>query len=91
MVERIKEQYQAKIEEQNAQMIEFSLVNEGVLRENAELKAALEESKLNLDKVIALMKNDMRVIKNEWEKRCQEVELTAEKNMVLYRNVSYSL
>ncbi len=82
IIEEMKEKFRGKIEEQMAQIKELATINETLAKEGAELREELDENKLNCEKIIALMKNDMRVIKNEWEKRCQEIELGSEKTIV---------
>ena len=82
MMEEMKGKYKVKIEEQMTQIMDLQSLNENLIKDVNMLKEELEESKMNCEKIIALMKNDMRVIKNEWEKRCQELELTSERNMV---------
>lgn len=82
MIEEMKEKFRIKLEEQMTQIKELTIMNEDLVKEGVVLREELEESKLNCEKIIALMKNDMRVIKNEWEKRCQEVELASERAVV---------
>lgn len=82
MMEEMKIKFKIKAEEQMTQIMDLTVVNENLVKELASLKEELDESKLNCEKIIALMKNDMRVIKNEWEKRCQEVELSSERTIV---------
>ena len=84
MMEEMKGKYKVKIEEQMTQIMDLQSLNENLIKDVNMLKEELEESKMNCEKIIALMKNDMRVIKNEWEKRCQELELTSERNMVFF-------
>jgi len=84
MIEEMKEKFRVKIEEQMTQIRDLTLTNEDLVKEGTTLREELTESKLNCEKIIALMKNDMRVIKNEWEKRCQEVELASERTVVTF-------
>ena len=86
MMEEMKGKYKVKIEEQMAQIMDLQALNENLTKDVVALKEELEESKMNCEKIIALMKNDMRVIKNEWEKRCSEVEHNAELAMVRDKN-----
>jgi len=90
MIEEMKEKFRLRIEEQMTQIKELTIVNEDLVREGTLLREELDESKLNCEKIIALMKNDMRVIKNEWEKRCQEIELASERTVVGSSNKFYS-
>lgn len=91
MMEEMKGKYKVKIEEQMAQIMDLQTLNENLTKDVAVLKEELEESKMNCEKIIALMKNDMRVIKNEWEKRCQEVEHNAEITMVSLLKIEFLL
>lgn len=84
IIEDMKNKFKVKIEEHKTQIMDLSMANEALVKENMIMKEELEESKMNCDKIIAVMKNDMRYIKNEWENRCHEIELASEKAIVKF-------
>lgn len=89
IIEDMKNKFKLKIEEHKTQIMELSMANEELVKGTVLLKEEMEECRLNCDKIIAVMKNDMRYIKNEWENRCQEIELASEKAIVF--NIFFEL
>ena len=47
--------------------------------------------KLNYDKTVANMQTDMKIIKNEWDKKCQEIDLNSQRQNVIFNLYSLNI
>lgn len=70
-----KELFKAKIEE-------FKQNNDALTAEITSLKHLMEERKTTYENTVASLQNDMKIIKTEWEKKCQETELNSQRAIV---------
>ena len=70
---------------------DIKVLNENLIGENTNLKHQLEEIKLSYDKTVASMQNDMKIIKNEWDKKCQEIDLNSQRQMVIITKFKLNL
>jgi len=82
MVEEIKQQYKQKLDDQKKRLDDVTQLNESLTTELTSLKELFNETKSSSENRIAQLQNDMRVVKEEWEKKCQELEYTFQKETV---------
>lgn len=90
-MKELKEKYKLKIKGMKEKLNELKVSNEAFVTENQTLKHTLEERNLQYEGIISNMQNDMIVIKNEWEKKCQEIELTSQRSFVNTFNLVFCL
>lgn len=90
-MKELKEKYKLKIKGLKEKLNELKVSNEAFVTENQTLKHTLEERNLQYEGIISNMQNDMIVIKNEWEKKCQEIELTSQRSFVNTFNLVFCL
>ncbi len=82
MVDEVKRKYKDKIAELKKQMAELTEVNESLNAEVNNWKYQLDDAKNTHERVVSQLQNDMKVIKNEWDKKCQEIDLSSQRTIV---------
>ena len=82
MIEEVKQKYKAKIEELKRKLEETTSANESLKNEVYSLSSEIEASRLNSENLVAQFQSDLKLVKNEWHKKCQEIELRAQKELV---------
>ena len=78
----LKEKYKSKIKNLEEKLSELQAAKETLSIENQNLKNTLEDRKLHYERLFLNMQNDMKTIKNEWESKCQEIELNSQRIIV---------
>ena len=78
----MKKKYKAKKALNQKKIEELAEENQKLRHENEILKVELNESKTMNDRMTSQMESNMKMIKSEWEKKCQEIELSSQKAMV---------
>lgn len=58
---------------------ELKQLNGSLVSESQSLKHTNEERKLHYEQMLSNMQNDMKRIKNEWERKYKELEITSQK------------
>lgn len=91
MIEEVKSKYQEKLEEQKAKVDEALAANEGLRNEIVTLKEENEELIANHERIVGQLHSDMRIIKEEWERKCQEIALNLQKEIVFYLYIKQSI
>jgi regulator of replication initiation timing len=82
LIEQVKTKYKNKSGEYKRKIQELIEANESLAHENNSNKQNLIESKAKHEKIISQMQNDMKMIKSEWEKKCQEIDLNSQRVLV---------
>lgn len=78
----MKRKYKAKKALNQKKIEELAEENQKLRHDNEILKVEINESKTMNDRMISQMESNMKMIKSEWEKKCQEIELSSQKAMV---------
>ena len=60
-----------------------------MIAEVANLKELLNENKIMSENKIVQLQNDMRVVKEEWEKKCYELEHGFQREIVLFLHIYF--
>ncbi len=74
MIEEVRQHYKQRMEEQRRRMEEINSQNESLSTEMVNIQASFVENSSVKENRIVQLQNDMRVVKEEWEKRCHEIE-----------------
>ncbi len=82
MVEEVKKKYKEKMTDLKKQITDLQELNDSLSNDLTNMKYQIDENRANHDKIVSQLQNDMKVIKNEWEKKCQEIDLNAQRNIV---------
>ena len=83
-LEGVQQKYNSKKAKYKKQIDELESENQVFSRELRHLKTELNETKTLNEKLTNEMENHIKSIKNEWEKKCQEIELGSQKAMVIF-------
>jgi predicted nucleic acid-binding Zn-ribbon protein len=84
MVDEVKRKYKDKIADLKKQIADLTEANDSLNSEVGNWKYQLEDSKNNHERIVAQLQNDMKVIKNEWDKKCQEIDLSSQRTIVFF-------
>ena len=82
MVDDVREKYLKIVEDQKNKIEELTQTNDNLNNEVSSLRNELDENKINSDNIIAQLQHDMRIIKEEWERRCQDIESNYQTELV---------
>jgi hypothetical protein len=82
MIEEVKKKYKEKMDDLKKQITDLQELNDSLSNDLTNMKYQLDENKANHEKIVSQLHNDMKVIKTEWEKKCQEIDLNAQRNIV---------
>ena len=92
MIEEMKVKYKRRIEEQNNKIEEINILNEKSRKEIAVLQKESSESRSKYDAAVVQHKNDLKYVKDEWERKCQNFALQSQNELVsLFSTKSYKL
>lgn len=74
--------YKGKTLKHKQKIEELEAINHDLGQEVATLRGELNESKAANEKLSSQVENNIKMIKNEWEKKCHEIELGSQKAIV---------
>ena len=81
-IDDLRAKYKSKMAELKDRNDQLSQDNDSLLNEVQSLRYQMDDNKMVHEKTVSQLQNDMKVIKNEWEKKCQEIDLSSQRNMV---------
>lgn len=82
MIEEVKQKYKVKTEELKRRLEEATSTNESLKNEIFNLSSELKTTRLNSEKLVVQFQSDLKLVKNEWYKKCQEIEIKSQKELV---------
>ena len=83
-IDNIQNKYLSKKGKYKKRINELEAFNQDLVRKVEHLKAELNESKNSYMNLSLETEENMKMIKIEWEKKCQEIELSSQRAMVIF-------
>jgi len=83
-IDSIQNKYNSKKGKYKKRVTELENLNQDLSRKLDHLRVELNESKSRYVNLSLEMEENIKMIKTEWERKCQEIEFSSQRAMVFY-------